>query len=99
MKKKPRKLVLRRLTVEIGLIGVLVIAIVVSTFHSWQTIKQNNAQVKELNMAYTSLLEQEKAKKLEESKLHDEDYLARIAREKYYYSKGDELIIRVVDGE
>ncbi len=85
--------------VELGVIICLIAAIVFSTYGNWKTIMNNKAEAKELDGEYTSLLEEEKIKKSEETKLQDDEYLARYAREKYYYSKGDELIIRILDDD
>lgn len=89
----------RRFVVEVGALSILVVGLVFSTFTDWQTIKYNREQKNELSLKYTSLLEKESSLESEVIKLEDEDYLARYAREKYYYSKDGELIIRVPEDE
>ena len=55
--------------------------------------KYKEADVLEKKMA--SLDEQEEDLNNEINRLQDKDYLARYAREKYFYSKNGELIIRI----
>ena len=50
---------------------------------------------KELKEELKELKEKEKELKLDASKLQDSDYIARYAREKYYYSKDGEYIIKI----
>jgi len=60
---------------------------------------EKKKEKKELDNKLVSL--QEKKTKLENdvNKLEDPEYLARYAREKYFYSKNGELIIRIPDEE
>ena len=59
--------------------------------------KYKEADILEKKMA--SLNEEEEDLTNEINKLQDKDYLARYAREKYYYSKSGELIIRLPSEE
>ena len=59
--------------------------------------KYKEADILEQKMA--SLTEEEEDLTNEINKLQDKDYLARYAREKYYYSKSGELIIRLPSEE
>ncbi len=55
--------------------------------------KQKEAE--ELEKKIIALNEEEKELNDEINRLQDKDYLARYAREKYFYSKNGELIIRI----
>ena len=55
--------------------------------------KYKEADILEKKMA--ALAEEEEDLNNEINKLQDKDYLARYAREKYFYSKSGELIIRI----
>ena len=54
-------------------------------------------QKKELEDRIASLKEEEKVLESDIQKLEDPSYVARYAREKYLYSKGGEIIIRMPD--
>ncbi len=60
-------------------------------------VKINNkyVEVRELEKKLADLQEKEKELNSEIVKLQDPDYLARYAREKYFYSKDNEIIIRI----
>ena len=55
--------------------------------------KYKEADELEKRIAALSLEEEELNNEI--TKLQDKDYLARYAREKYFYSKNGELIIRI----
>ena len=70
----------------------------VSSIFSYATqIIRTKQEIKELNIAYTESLEQEDILNDEINKLKDPEYLAKYAREKYLYSKDDEIIIKIED--
>jgi len=66
-------------------------------FDYWGRIMDNHKTRRELEKQYTKLLEEETALSSEVIKLHDPDYVAKFAREKYMYSREGELIIRIAD--
>ena len=55
----------------------------------------NKQQIASLTSYYDELLEEEASLTSEVTKLHDEDYIARYAREKYMYSLPGEFIIKI----
>ena len=59
-----------------------------------QIIKTKN-EIEELKVTYNDKLEDEEKLKEEINKLQDPEYMARYAREKYLYSKKDEIIIKI----
>ena len=68
---------------------------VVSLFQDWAAISKNKQEIATLNSYYTNLLEEEESLTSEVTKLHDTDYVARYAREKYMYSLPGEFIIKL----
>ncbi len=57
-------------------------------------IKINN-EIKNDKISYKNKLSEEEELKSEINKLQDPEYVARYAREKYLYSKDDEIIIKI----
>ncbi len=81
------------------LLGFIISSVLfVSSIFSYATqIIRTKQEIKELNLAYTESLEQEDILNDEINKLKDPEYLAKYAREKYLYSKDDEIIIKIED--
>ncbi len=81
------------------LLGFIISSVLfVSSIFSYTTqIIRTKQEIKELNMAYAESLEQEDILNDEINKLKDPEYLAKYAREKYLYSKDDEIIIKIED--
>ena len=61
-----------------------------------QIIKTQN-EIESLKLTYSERLDEEEALKDEINRLQDPEYMARYAREKYLYSKKDEIIIKIED--
>ena len=68
-----------------------------SVFRDWMQIMDNKQQIASLTTYYNELLDEEESLTSEVTKLHDSDYVARYAREKYMYSLPGEYIIKVPD--
>ena len=58
-------------------------------------IESKLIEKKELTKELASLKDKESELKADVEKLQDKDYVARYAREKYYYSKDGEYILRI----
>ena len=58
---------------------------------------KNNHEITILQNSYEELLDTEEALKAEVQKLQDPDYVERYAKEKFLYTKDDEIIIRKTD--
>ena len=63
--------------------------------HCWKEIYNKKEEKKELSSKLVTLKDEEKALKVEANKLNDPAYIAKYAREKFYYSAKDEYIIRI----
>ena len=66
-----------------------------STYKDFVTIVNNKRETKKLNTQYEKLLDEKKSLTSEVSKMNYPEYLARYAKEKFLYSKDDEVIIRM----
>lgn len=94
-KKKKVKKKAKRL-VTFGMISVLLITLVVVTLLSvFVEIVDKYQEKNELENKLALLEFEEKELQNNVNKLEDPEYLARYAREKYFYSKDGELIIRI----
>ncbi len=61
----------------------------------WVAIYSKYQEKKTLSKELMSLKDKEEELKVDVNKLQDADYIARYAREKYYYSKDGEYILRI----
>ena len=85
----------RRITLLMLIFIPLLIMFVSRMFSYWLVIYSNVKEKKELELKYKEILEREDLLKSEISKLEDEEYVARYAREKFLYSKDGEIIIKL----
>lgn len=96
-KKKVSKLVKRRLRIYF-LISITVISIgviaVVSNIYKIHSLRKEES---ELNNKLDNLHTEEKELSSEIGKLKDPDYIAKYAREKFYYTKDGEYVIKIQD--
>ena len=84
------------------LLGLLVISIMLSylsvfVYNYWNQILTNEKEKIRLTEEYEALLKTEDELNSELTKMQDPEYIAKYAREKYGYSKNDEVIIKVED--
>ncbi len=91
-KKKKRKIGPLLLSV-ISLIVIICTTYTIGRY--WVDIYSKYQEKKELEQELTSLQDKEEELKVDVNKLQDADYIARYAREKYYYSKDGEYILRI----
>ncbi len=96
MGKVSRKTKFRVTILFIGIIISLVV-FVSSTISYFTQIVKTNREISDLNVTYNEKLEDEENLKDEINKLQDPEYMAKYAREKYLYSKKDEIIIKIED--
>ncbi len=80
----------------LGFGSIIVITITVFSIGKyWVEIYQKYKEKQELEQKLYSLKEEEDALKVDVERLQDPEYVARYAREKYYYSKDGEFILRI----
>ena len=93
-KKKIKKKATRLATFGVLSI-VLIIIISLTLFSVFFDIIDKYKEKNKLNQELITLKEKESELKTNVKKLEDPKYLARYAREKYFYSKDGELILRI----
>ena len=69
----------------------------INIFPDWLKIMKNKKEIALLEGSYEELLDTEEALKAEVEKLQDPEYVERYAKEKFLYTKDDEMIIRKTD--
>lgn len=95
-KKKKKNQKLKRRMLFLGLGSIVVITITVFSIGKyWVEIYQKYKEKQELAQKLYTLKEEEDALKVDVERLQDPEYVARYAREKYYYSKDGEFILRI----
>lgn len=95
-KKKKRKMG----PVLLSFLSFIVIAVTTYTLGKyWVDIYSKYQEKKDLEKELTSLKDEEEELKVDVNKLQDADYIARYAREKYYYSKDGEYVLRIPEEE
>lgn len=85
----------KRLFVISVVIILLVVSLVSSVAGDWTKIIENKSKITSLNKQYNDLLSEEEKLVSEVTKLQDDDYIVRFAKEKFLYSENGELIIRM----
>lgn len=99
MKKSHKKVTMKKNAKRMLVFGffsvVAIVFVLVSVFNVVSQIIDKYKEADELEVKMANLEEKEKDLNNEILKLQDKDYLARYAREKYFYSKNGELIIRI----
>lgn len=97
MKRKVTKKEKRRLML-ITLVFLFIITFMsINILPDWIKIMANKKEITNLEMTYKNLLDNEEALKAEVQKLHNPEYVERYAKERYLYTKENELIIRKTD--
>ena len=93
--KKERK---RLFIISIAIIWLLSF-LVASVYNDWKQILKNRNLEIELTKEYEMLLDNEIKLTAEITKLQDDEYLARYAKEKYMLSKEGDIIIKTDESE
>lgn len=94
MKKISNKAKFRVIFLTLGCI--ITSVVFVSTLVSLDLqIKKTKDEIKELTVSYSDKLEEEEILKEEITRLQDPEYMAKYAREKYLYSKDNEIILKI----
>ncbi len=99
IKHKVTKKERRRLTIFILSFIFIIGFTCINIFPDWLKIMKNKQEITVLQSSYEELLDTEEALKAEVQKLQDPDYVERYAKEKFLYTKDDEIIIRKTDTE
>lgn len=93
-KKKSKKTALRFFVFGLTCIA-LSGAVILSVSKLWTQIYEKYREKKELEEKLVKLKEEEEKLTMDVEKMQDPEYVARYLREKYFYSKNGEYIIRI----
>ncbi len=94
---KKRKYGKKRIFFISAFIIFLLITLINSIAKDLPVILENKSKIVSLNNKYNELLSEEEKLVSEVTRLQDDDYIARYAKEKYLYSGPGETIIRIDD--
>ncbi|MCM3570794.1 septum formation initiator family protein [Neobacillus mesonae] len=94
---RKRKLLIRRLSLFLVLACVISYFMISSALSQSAKIEASAAQKKKLNQELTALKKQEQELKQDIVKLNDPEYIAKLARKEYFFSKKDEIIFNIPD--
>ena len=97
IKHKVTKKERRRLTLFIMAFIFIIGFTCINIFPDWLKIMKNKKEITLLESSYEELLDTEEALKAEVEKLQDPEYVERYAKEKFLYTKDDEMFIRKTD--
>lgn len=78
---------------------ILVIVILITLTHVWIDIYDKYREKQQLDEKLLNLKEEEEELVVDVEKLQDPEYIARYLREKYFYSKDGEYIIKIPKGD
>ena len=92
-KRTSKKEKTRMFLISLAMFGAIAL-LVATVYKDWQQILKNRKDEIALNQKYEELMEEEIKINAEITKLGDDEYLARYAREKYMLSKEGETIIK-----
>ena len=96
MHKKTKK-EKRRLTLFVLVFIFIISFMCINIFPDWLKIMANNKEREVLEQNYIELLNTEESLKAEVEKLKNPEYVERYAKEKFLYTKPNEIIIRKAD--
>ncbi len=85
----------KRLFVISTVIILLIVSLISSVAGDWTKIMENKSKITSLNKKYNDLLSDEEKLVSEVTKLQDDEYILRYAKEKFMYSENGEIIIRM----
>ncbi len=94
MKRKVTKKEKRRLTLFVLVFIFIISFMCVNILPDWLKISSNKKEIAYLQDQYKDLLDTEESLKAEVQKLKNPEYVERYAKEKYLYTRPNEIIIR-----
>ncbi len=96
-KRKKKKTSLRKVRMFFAILvfGGITLVLGYNLFNNLSMINEMVIEKKELKSKIVSLKEEKKELETDMKKLEDPDYIAKYVREKYFYSKEGELILRI----
>lgn len=87
----------RRIRLFVLIFMVIVTVMCINIFPDMLKIAANKKEIAALQTEYEEMLDDEEALKAEVQKLQNPEYVERYAKEKFLYTKENEIIIRKTD--
>lgn len=99
MKRKKKKASKHKIRMFFAILvfGGITVTLGYNLFNNLMSIKNMNIEKKNLTMKIDKLASEKEVLETDIMKLEDPEYIAKYVREKYFYSKDGELILRMVD--
>ena len=94
---RKRKLVLRRLSVFFVFASLLTYLMISSYISQTTKLESTLEQKQKLNQQLADIKKQQTILKEDIVKLNDDDYIAKLARKEYFFSKKGEIIFNIPD--
>lgn len=92
---RKRKLLIRRLSLFFVLAAIISFFMISSFLSQTTNLEAKIAKKQKLEQEYAELRGQEKVLKENIVKLHDPEYIAKLARKEYFFSKKGEIIFNI----
>ncbi|WP_042354641.1 FtsB family cell division protein [Bacillus rubiinfantis] len=96
---RKRKLLIRRLSLFFVLASIIAYLMISSLLSQSATLEVKAAQKQKLEQQFTELKKKESILKEDILKLNDKEYLAKLARKEYFFSKKGEIIFTIPDDD
>lgn len=93
--KRKKKMLIRRLTVFFVFVAIILFVFIQAFVTQSQTLTEKEEQLKDVQAQYKELKENQKILKEEITKLQDDEYIGKYARQEYYLSDDGEIIFSV----
>ncbi len=93
--KRKKKMLIRRLTVFFVFVAIILFVFIQALVTQSQTLTEKETKLKEVQAQYKELKENQKILKEEITKLQDDEYIGKYARQEYYLSDDGEIIFSV----
>lgn len=97
--KRRKKLLIRRLTVFFVFVVLISFTLVKTLYSQSSVLNEKQDQLKEIQAEYNQIKENQKILKEEITKLQNDEYIGKYARQEYYLSDDGEVIFTIPDKE
>ncbi|KIO67766.1 hypothetical protein B4065_1831 [Caldibacillus thermoamylovorans] len=97
--KRRRKLLIRRLTLFFVFVAIVSYTLIKTLYTQASVLNEKQDQLKEVQAEYNQIKENQEILKENITKLQDDEYVGKYARQEYYLSDEGEIIFSIPDKE
>lgn len=97
--KRRKKLLIRRLTLFFIFVAIVFFILIKTLYTQASVLNEKQDQLKEVQTKYNKIKEDQEILKENITKLQDDEYLGKYARQEYYLSDEGEIIFSIPDKE